>query len=748
MIWEFGEGAQRTWMFGNDYFTKEELRKNEVNMTLGNGYMCVRSCEDEYIPGLSDRLMLVAGMFNLHDREVTWIQNAPDFTNTVFTADGEEVRPMPVAQGEHTDKYENFCKCFDLRDAKLTRSFLWHTESGKQISFRFERIVPLERLHMMAVRCTVSADRDVHLKIRSGIINTEPECYMEMTARSAESSVGYTCVTDESGITFSLATDARVSLGSRELRRIGVAEEKNGIFEDFSFTLPAGETLVFEKLCSIHTSRDLENQSLSTAQIVAKTTQEVENAPSFETLYRESAAAWEKVWQEKDVQIDADWEYEQQALRYAIYNLTITAPRHDSRMNIGARGLQGHGYNNHVFWDTEVYMLPYFIFTEPQTARKLLEYRYYGLEGARAKAKECGYEGAMYPWEAAWMTDVECCPSFAQTGRFEHHITGDVVQAIFYYTAVTGDHSYLDQYGYEIIFSTAKYWTTRVSYHAEKDRYEILDTIGPDEMREHIDNNAFTNYIAHLNLDYAVRYYDELAASDPEKLQQVLARSDAQGMRERFAQVRDKLYLPRENADGIVPQDDTYLADAEKVLERRKTEPHLGMSKQADVMVLFLLFEDLFSKEVKVKNYHFYEPLCVHGSSLSRSSYSVLSADVGEKECAYRLFREASQEDLGSGRNCDDGIHTAAAGGLWQCAVLGFMGVRLYGTSLRIQPNLPDAWRSARTKIIFGGQKMELFVDHETLTVKRLAGDGEIRFLCNGMTYTVQDTVTIPYQAS
>ena len=322
------------------------------------------------------------------------------------------------------------------------------------------------------------------------------------------------------------------------------------------------------------------------------------------------------------------------------------------------------------------------------------------------------------------------------------------MQAIFYYTAVTGDHSYLDQYGYEIIFSTAKYWTTRVSYHAEKDRYEILDTIGPDEMREHIDNNAFTNYIAHLNLDYAVRYYDELAASDPEKLQQVLARSDAQGMRERFAQVRDKLYLPRENADGIVPQDDTYLADAEKVLERRKTEPHLGMSKQADVMVLFLLFEDLFSKEVKVKNYHFYEPLCVHGSSLSRSSYSVLSADVGEKECAYRLFREASQEDLGSGRNCDDGIHTAAAGGLWQCAVLGFMGVRLYGTSLRIQPNLPDAWRSARTKIIFGGQKMELFVDHETLTVKRLAGDGEIRFLCNGMTYTVQDTVTIPYQAS
>ena len=149
---EFGEVAQRTWMFGNDYFTKEELRKNEVNMTLGNGYMCVRSCEDEYIPGLSDRLMLVAGMFNLHDREVTWIQNAPDFTNTVFTADGEEVRPMPVAQGEHTDKYENFCKCFDLRDAKLTRSFLWHTESGKQISFRFERIVPLERLHMMAVR--------------------------------------------------------------------------------------------------------------------------------------------------------------------------------------------------------------------------------------------------------------------------------------------------------------------------------------------------------------------------------------------------------------------------------------------------------------------------------------------------------------------------------------------------------------------------------------------------------------------
>lgn len=745
MIWEFGEGAQRTWMFGNDYFTKEELRKDEVNMTLGNGYMCVRSCEDEYIPEQSDRLMLIAGMYNLHEQETTWIQNAPDFTNTVFSADGEEVRPMPVSAGEHTDKYEQFCKCFDMRDGLLQRSFVYHTESGKTLSFHFERIVSLERMHVMAVRCTVKTDRDVQLKIRSGIINTEPDCFVEKTARSAQSSVGYTCVTDESGITFSLATDARCTLGTRELRRIGVSEEQDAIFEDFSFTLSPDETLVFEKICAVHTSRDLENESLSTEQIVAKTVAQAEGAPGFETLYRESADAWKRLWQEKDIIVDTDWEFERQAIRYAIYNLTITVPRHDARMNIGARGLQGHGYNNHVFWDTEVYMLPHFIFTEPQAARKLLQYRYFGLAGARQKAKDCGYTGAMYPWEAAWMTDVECCPAFAETGRYEHHITGDVVQAIFYYTAATGDRTFLEKYGYEIIFSTAKYWTSRVHYNEALDRYEILDTIGPDENREHIDNNAFTNYIAYLNLDYAVRCYDALAQQNPDRLNELLARSEAQGMRAEFEKVRDKLYLPRENEDGIVPQDDTYLADAAKIIERRKTEPGLGLSKQADVMVLFLLFEDLFSKEVKVKNYHYYEPLCKHTSSLSRSSYAILSADVGEKDCAYKLYLEALQEDLGAGRESWEGIHTAAAGGLWQCAVLGFMGVRLYGTQLRIQPNLPDKWRSAKTKIFFGGQKMELEVDHERLRVTRLKGDGVIRFLCNGTTYTVDDTLTITY---
>ena len=206
------------------------------------------------------------------------------------------------------------------------------------------------------------------------------------------------------------------------------------------------------------------------------------------------------------------------------------------------------------------------------------------------------------------------------------------------------------------------------------------------------------------------------------------------------------MYLPRENEDGIVPQDDTYLADAKELMQRNlETGKKDQISKQADVMVLFLLFEDHFSAEVKKKNYYFYEPLCYHGSSLSRSSYCTLSADIGENDVAYDMFWDASQIDLGEGHDSGDGIHTAAAGGLWQCTVFGFLGVRLYGTQLRIQPHLPKNWKRAQTTIVFQGTPLRLTVDHETLQLERLAGDKETSFLCNGEVHTFADSITLKY---
>lgn len=330
------------------------------------------------------------------------------------------------------------------------------------------------------------------------------------------------------------------------------------------------------------------------------------------------------------------------------------SPVHDNRMNIGAKGLSGMGYRGHSFWDTEIYMLPYFIFTDPKGARSLLEHRYHGLESAHKKAQENGYCGAMYPWESAWTDDGEVTPSWARTGLLEHHITADVAFGVYNYYEVTADEDFMNRYGYEIVFDTAKYWQSRVTYNEQKGQYEIRNVIGPDEYTEDCDNNAFTNYMAHFNMTLAMTYYDKLKQINPELLQKLSDKLGLSGLYDSWREKTEKLYLPKENQDGIVPQDDTFLTlpviDITPYKQGKAIDFDLNatqVSKQADVMVLFLLLEDLFSSEVKKKNFYYYEPKCFHHSSLSLSSYSILASDVKEQNVAYDLFEKACVIDMG-----------------------------------------------------------------------------------------------------
>ena len=434
--------------------------------------------------------------------------------------------------------------------------------------------------------------------------------------------------------------------------------------------------------------------------------------------------------------------YKRQALRFAVYHLTVMSPVHDNRMNIGAKGLSGMGYRGHSFWDTEIYMLPYFIFTDPKGARSLLEHRYHGLESAHKKAQENGYCGAMYPWESAWTDDGEVTPSWARTGLLEHHITADVAFGVYNYYEVTADEDFMNRYGYEIVFDTAKYWQSRVTYNEQKDQYEIRNVIGPDEYTEDCDNNAFTNYMAHFNMTLAMTYYDKLKQINPELLQKLSDKLGLSGLYDSWREKTEKLYLPKENQDGIVPQDDTFLTlpviDITPYKQGKAIDFDLNVtqvSKQADVMVLFLLLEDLFSSEVKKKNFYYYEPKCFHHSSLSLSSYSILASDVKEQNVAYDLFEKACVIDMGQAPySSDDGIHSASLGGIWQCVVLGFLGVRLYGGKLRIQPNLPQKWQKVCASIIWQGQRLNITATQDTLQVMNQGSD-PVEFLTNNKSH-------------
>ena len=492
------------------------------------------------------------------------------------------------------------------------------------------------------------------------------------------------------------------------------------------------------------------------------------------TLLAAHKAAWsEKVWSKAPITIKTKKDYDQLAIRFAQYHMTVMTPAHDNRMNIGAKGLSGEGYKGHTFWDTEIFILPYFIYQKPDVARSLLEYRYKTLPGAHKKARENGCLGAQFPWESAWLEDGEVTPEWGAadiitgqatkiwSGFIQLHITSDVAFATWQYYQITNDEDFMEQYGYELIMDTAKFWASRLEWNEETEEYHINNVMGPDEYKERVNNNAFTNYTAHWNIRKAMAYYTELKDNKPDIFARLNEKLELDMTYEMWENRVDKIYLPQpREEDLIIPQDDTYL-DLEVIdLTKYKNQENVGsmfrdynltqvnkiqVSKQADIMVLFYLLEDLFSAEVKKANWEYYEPKTLHDSSLSLSTHSVLASDMGNKEMAYELFKKATNIDLGPNmKTSDHGIHAASLGGIWQCVVNGFGGVRMLNGQLRIEPKLPDSWDELKFRINWHGDLLKIIVSHDEFTITKVTALNEsIEILHNGTLHVLTDELTI-----
>ena len=445
-------------------------------------------------------------------------------------------------------------------------------------------------------------------------------------------------------------------------------------------------------------------------------------------------------------------------VRFALYHLNIMAKKDDNRVGIGAKGMTGEGYKGHSFWDTEIFILPYFTLTQPEAARSLLEYRYRGLYGARRKAQENGFEGAMYPWEAAWVDDGEVTPLWGAadvvtgkpmkilTGIIEQHITADVAFAVEQYFAVTGDQDFMDRCGYEMLIDTGRFWASRVTWDEKKGAWVILDVIGPDEYKEHVDNNAYTNYMAAHNLRLALRAMDEVEKRGGETYDRLHAQFNFAESRARIQGVLDKMYLPQPDANGIVPQFEGYFDLTHIDLTKYKRSSVVGtiyndynieqistfqVHKQADTLVLLLLMDDLFPADIKKKNYYFYEERTLHDSSLSKSTHCVLAADLHEDATAYNFFKGCGEIDLGPVMTTSDmGVHTASMGGIWQCAVYGFGGVRVVGDELHVNPRLPEDWTELEAPLCWRGQALRMHAAKDGVTLRNQGQEAVDVVLC------------------
>lgn len=768
------DGA-RDWMIEEERFDSSVLGKCEAIMSLGNGYLGLRSTtEEKYLN--EKRNYFVAGTFNkFDDNEVTELPNMADIINLELFVNGHY---FTLEKGE----IKEYSRQLNLKTGELHRHIVWISPDKVELKLDFYRVVSLKKIHLVAQKVVITPiNHAVSLKIVSGIDGRMSNSgsqhfsdgdkrfydkkYMQFVQTTVESKID---VIHNTTLTF-IIDGKPCELQSR------IVMDRRKIFCEYQEELQSNTTLTIEKISNVYTSRDLENEGLDRKAIQEKSLQALKLSASngYDVIASDSAREWNrKVWSKTPILIEAEDEFDQLAIRFAQYHLYAMAPAHDNRMSIAAKGLSGEGYKGHTFWDTDIFVLPYFTFTAPEIARKLEEYRYLSLKGAHKKAKSNGYEGAQFPWESAWLEDGEVTPVWGAadivtglptkiwSGFVEQHITADVAYGVWQYYMVTGDQSFMDAYGYELLMDTAKFWTSRLEFSEEDGKYHINDVVGPDEYKEHVDDNAFTNYMAYWNIKKAIEYYQLLKNEKAdlfEKLNHKLALQQAHPLwKERV----DKIYLPvPREMDLVMPQDKNYLSLKDIDLTKYKKQTQVGsmfldynleqvnkmqVSKQADIMVLFFLMEDMFSLEVKKANWNYYEPRTLHDSSLSLSTHCILANDMGDDQMAYDLFRRASRIDLGPNmKSSDDGIHAASIGGIWQSVVYGFGGVRMLNGKLRIEPKLPKAWKSLQFTICWQGETLKVTVEKEKLRIENLSKKKELQINVYGKSYIFKDTIEI-----
>ncbi|MFQ5847985.1 MAG: glycoside hydrolase family 65 protein [Candidatus Methylomirabilales bacterium] len=533
-----------------------------------------------------------------------------------------------------------------------------------------------------------------------------------------------TAVTSEKGIAICLGAWARLTTG-HGTQMDGVQEcTQQALIHRWVFQAERGQSYTCHKLCALFTSRD----SPKPAERVSK---ELDRAvvQGFPAILTASTRSWGLRWASTDIRIDGD-DIIQHQTRFALYHLIGCANPADEYASPGARSLTGERYKGHVFWDTEIFVLPFFIFTHPPTARALLMYRYHTLPAARNKAHSLGYRGALYAWEST-DTGVDVTPSFVinaagerleiLTGLQEHHISADIGYAIWQYWKATDDTAFFVHAGAEMLCEIARFWASRV-VQREDGCFHIEAAIGPDEYHETVTDNAYTNCMARWVLRRAVDAAGWLRIHHAE---QWVALSEKIGLADeeidRWSHVAEKLVDNCDPHTGLFEQYRGYFdlvpVDLGDYEPREQTmDVILGWQelvrtqiiKQADVVMLLVLLGHHYSRSVWEANYRFYEPRTSHDSSLSASMHALMAARLGDLNDAERYFRKAASIDLDfeHGVTAAGGVHIAALGGMWQALVFGFGGLMVTDQGPTFAPHVPKGWGPLRIPLRWRGEQL------------------------------------------
>lgn len=745
--------------------------RNETTFALSNGYIGTRGTFEEaydfdidtglegnFINGFYESEEIRYGEANfgspLHSQSLL---NLPNLKRMRLSVEGEE---LDIRKGRLT----GYKRSLSMKNGILERSFDWESPSGKRLHVDIRRFVSFKWKNIMEIKYCVTplnfcgeikivsgldADVENHTRKTNPIVDYGPFgrklAPIELCADGA--AIYYEGVTENShltaacGCTHSAVTTDKEGRKKAEGCRTDISTAELNAEISFLFRVQQEETICVEKYICYTSDLDMEKENLKafTMQML----KEAQNT-GYDSAEVQQIKYMNEYWEQADVVIKGD-DALQQGMRFNLFHIMQSAGR-DGRTGMGAKGLSGEGYEGHYFWDTEMYVLPVFIYTDPGLARRLLDYRYDTLDKARDRAKILGHDkGALFPWRTI---NGEEASTYYPLGTAQYHINADVAYALCLYMDVTQDRQYFVEKGAEILIETARVWADVGSFaKARGGKYCICAVTGPDEYNVLVDNNFYTNLMARENIRAALKGVRYLEEKEPQAYEKLAERLGFQ-MEETilWQQIVENMYFPYDEDRKVYPLDDGFMMrkpwDEEKIPPKKRAWLYENyhplfimrhrMSKQADAILGMYLHSNYFTEEELKQNYDFYQEVTLHHSSLSTCIFGIVACEIGYYEEAYSYFSQSARMDLDDyHNNFYAGIHAANMAGTWQAVINGFAGLRTNDGTLRFKPYLPEKWQGYQFCIGYKGSRLNVEIGRDSAKFTLLKGKG-ITFYVNG----------------
>jgi len=746
------------WRMLEKRFYPKILPQTETIFSIGNGYLGMRGNSEEgrpahqsgtFVNGFYESWPIVYGedAYGFAKTGQTML-NVPDGRIMKLYVDDEPLY-LPTAD------LLSFERVLDMRAGTLDRSLVWETAVGKIIEVKSRRLVSFPHRHLAAISFEVTVrNAKAPVVISSELVNDAnnmtssgdprkargfqgaPLIQMEQEKEGMRVMLGYR--TRQSGMTLACGVDHELQTECEHEVKTGFPDDRGRV--DFRVSAEPGQPIRITKYITYHTSR-----GRPPVELCARAHRTLDRAANegFEALLAGQREYLDDFWHRSDILIEIDPTMVkrrkgeiQQAIRWNLFQILQASGRAEG-VGVPAKGLTGQAYEGHYFWDTEMYVLPFLVYTAPRIARNLLRFRHSMLDKARERAAQLHHRGALFPWRTI---NGEEASAYYAAGSAQFHINADIMFALKKYVQATGDTEFLYDEGAEMLVETARMWLDHGFYSERKDgKFCIHAVTGPDEYTTVVNNNTFTNLMARENLRYAATTAETMRSEQPERFNSLVHRTNLEESEiDEWRRAAESMYVPYDQALGIHPQDDDFLQL--EVWDFENTPPgkyplllhyhplviyRHQVIKQADVVLAMLLFGNEFSTETKKRNFDYYDPLTTGDSSLSACIQSIVATEIGDLTTALEYARYAVLMDLADvGANVSDGCHIASLGGTWMIFVYGFAGMRDYDGKLSFRPRLPSACKRLEFPLTVHGQELEVLLDTDDASTTYLLRKG------------------------